>query len=64
MRNGSESPEAPPAPALVDSVPLPRARPAIDARNRGRRVVLLATHEGALGHCWLADLKRFAVDLA
>ena len=26
--------EAPPAPAFVDSVPLPRARPAIDARNR------------------------------
>ena len=28
------------------------------------RVVLRATHEGALGHCSLADLKRFAVDLA
>ncbi len=28
--------ETPPAPTLVDSVPLPRARPAIDARNRPR----------------------------
>jgi uncharacterized protein (DUF2237 family) len=28
------------------------------------RVVLRATHEGALAHCSLADLKRFAVDLA
>jgi uncharacterized protein (DUF2237 family) len=27
-------------------------------------VVLRATHEGALDHCSLADLKRFAVDLA
>jgi len=27
-------------------------------------VVLRATHEGALGHCSLADLKRLAVDLA
>ena len=28
------------------------------------RVVLLATHEGALDYCSLADLMRFAVDLA
>jgi hypothetical protein len=27
-------------------------------------VVLRATDEGALAHCSLADLKRFAVDLA
>ena len=27
------------------------------------RVVLRATHEGALSYCSLADLKRFAVDL-
>jgi uncharacterized protein (DUF2237 family) len=27
-------------------------------------VVLRATHEGALAHCSLADLKRFAVDLS
>jgi len=27
-------------------------------------VVLRATHEGALDHCSLADLKRFAVDLS
>ena len=32
--------------------------------NRAPRVVLRATHEGALTHCSLADLKRFAVDLA
>ncbi len=28
------------------------------------RVVLRATHEGALQYCTLADLKRYAVDLA
>jgi hypothetical protein len=28
------------------------------------RVILRATHEGALDHCSLADLKRFALDLA
>ena len=28
------------------------------------RVVLRATHEGALAHCSLRDLKKFAVDLA
>jgi uncharacterized protein (DUF2237 family) len=28
------------------------------------RVLLRATHEGALTYCSLADLKRFAVDLA
>ncbi len=28
------------------------------------RVVLRATHEGALEYCSLADLKRFAIDLA
>jgi uncharacterized protein (DUF2237 family) len=28
------------------------------------RVVLRATHNGALAHCSLADLKRLAVDLA
>jgi len=28
------------------------------------RVALRATHAGALDHCPLADLKRFAVDLA
>src|SRR5277367_1026466 len=27
------------------------------------RVALRASHEGALSHCTLADLKRFAVDL-
>ncbi len=43
------------------------------ARRAGRRrfeagsaprVVLRATHEGALGYCTLADLKRHALDLA
>jgi uncharacterized protein (DUF2237 family) len=28
------------------------------------RVVLRATHSAALAHCSLADLKRYAVDLA
>lgn len=36
-----------------------------DASQAGHppRVVLRATHEGALAHCSLADLKRFAIDL-
>lgn len=31
--------------------------------DQAPRVVLRATHEGALAHCSLADLKRFAVDI-
>jgi uncharacterized protein (DUF2237 family) len=31
--------------------------------NRAPRVVLRATHEGALEHCSLTDLKRHAIDL-
>jgi len=34
------------------------------AAGQAPRVVLRATHEGALAYCALADLKRFAVDLA
>lgn len=34
------------------------------AAGRAPRVVLRATHEGALEYCELADLKRFAIDLA
>ena len=34
------------------------------AANKPPRVVLRATHEGALTYCSLADLKRFAVDLS
>jgi uncharacterized protein (DUF2237 family) len=41
----------------------PRWREALDA-GRAPRVVLRATHEKALEHCALADLKRFAIDLA
>jgi len=41
----------------------PRWQEALEA-NRAPRVVLRATHEGALSYCSLADLKRFAVDLA
>jgi len=41
----------------------PRWQEAFTA-NQVPRVVLRATHEGALAHCSLADLKRFAVDLA
>jgi uncharacterized protein (DUF2237 family) len=41
----------------------PRWQEAFEAGN-APRVVLRATHEGALNHCSLADLKRFAVDLA
>jgi uncharacterized protein (DUF2237 family) len=41
----------------------PRWQEALDA-GQAPRVALRATHEGALEHCELADLKRFAVDLA
>jgi uncharacterized protein (DUF2237 family) len=41
----------------------PRWQEALEAK-RAPRVVLRATHEGALSYCSLADLKRFAVDLA
>ena len=41
----------------------PRWQEAFEA-NQAPRVVLRATHQGALAHCALADLKRFAVDLA
>jgi hypothetical protein len=34
------------------------------AAGQAPRVVLRATHEGALEHCALADLKRLAIDLA
>ena len=34
------------------------------AAGQAPRVVLRATHEGALSHCSFNDLKRFAVDLA
>jgi uncharacterized protein len=39
-----------------------RWQEALDA-NRAPRVALRATHEVALDHCSLEDLKRFAVDL-
>ena len=41
----------------------PRWQEALEA-GQAPRVVLRATHEGALEYCSLADLKRFAVDLA
>ena len=41
----------------------PRWQEAVEAKQ-APRVVLRATHEGALSHCSLADIKRFAVDLA
>jgi len=41
----------------------PRWQEALEAKQ-APRVVLRATHEGALSHFSLADLKRFAVDLA
>jgi uncharacterized protein (DUF2237 family) len=41
----------------------PRWQEALDAGS-APRVVLRATHEGALQHCALADLKRYAVDLS
>jgi len=41
----------------------PRWQEALDA-NAAPRVVLRATHEGALEHCALTDLKQHAIDLA
>jgi uncharacterized protein len=41
----------------------PRWQEAFEA-GHAPRVVLRATHEGALRYCSLADLKRFAVDLS
>jgi uncharacterized protein len=41
----------------------PRWQEAYEA-GQAPRVVLRATHEGALVYCALASLKRFAVDLA
>jgi uncharacterized protein (DUF2237 family) len=41
----------------------PRWQEAFEA-GHAPRVVLRATHQGALDYCSLADLKRFAVDLA
>ena len=41
----------------------PRWQEAFEA-NKAPRVVLRATHVGALTYCKLADLKRLAVDLA
>jgi uncharacterized protein len=40
-----------------------RWQEAFDA-GQAPRVVLRATHNATLAHCSLADLKRFAVDLA
>ena len=40
----------------------PRWQEAFQAKA-APKVVLAATHEGALEHCELADLKKFAVDL-
>ncbi len=41
----------------------PRWREAFEA-GKAPRVFLQATHEGALEHCALADLKRHAMDLS
>jgi uncharacterized protein (DUF2237 family) len=41
----------------------PRWQEALEA-NKAPRVVLRATHEGALTNCKFADLKRLAMDLA
>jgi len=41
----------------------PRWQEALQA-GRPPRVVLRATHQGALDYCTLADLKKYAVDLS
>ena len=51
---------------VAGSVTLDRLDAPQEAFEAGRapRVVLRATHEGALDYCALADLKRHAIDLA
>jgi uncharacterized protein len=41
----------------------PRWQEALEA-GQAPRVVLRATHQGALEYCKLADLKRYAIDLS
>lgn len=41
----------------------PRWQEAFQA-GRAPRVILRATHQGALSYCSLEDLKRFAIDLS
>jgi len=41
----------------------PRWREALEA-GKAPRVILRATHEGALEYCSLDELKKFAIDLA
>jgi uncharacterized protein (DUF2237 family) len=41
----------------------PRWQEALEA-DSAPRVVLRATHQGALDYCSLADLKRYAIDLS
>ncbi len=41
----------------------PRWQEALEA-GKAPRVVLRATHQGALDYCSLADLKKYAIDLA
>ena len=41
----------------------PRWQEALEA-SQAPRVVLRATHEGALAYCALADLKKYAMDLS
>jgi hypothetical protein len=41
----------------------PRWQEALEA-DSAPRVLLRATHEGALNYCSLADLKRYALDLS
>ena len=41
----------------------PRWQEALEA-GKAPRVILRATHEGALEYCSLDELKRFAIDLA
>jgi hypothetical protein len=41
----------------------PRWQEALDA-GQAPRVVLRATHQGALAHCTLEDLKKYAIDLS
>ena len=54
--------------SLLDGTPLSHVSIGASAdqlaAGHAPRVVLRATHEGALDYCSLTDLKRFALDLA
>jgi uncharacterized protein (DUF2237 family) len=60
FRTGPEGAQSPPQRSKGDQIGWQEALEV----KKAPRVVLRATHEGALTYCKLADLKRLAVDRA